>query len=166
MFLSLPLLSCESSVSLKENPDRKKSNNNNKKKQIEWKDGMQMSLVFLALNIKLLLFFFLLCVKVVNTCKIHALLLTKVQGQFIELHKTQLVKRLGHLTWDCIVPFFLIKILENWWLPSPLKAFIWKKNVGSKNIQIHIYSRVPNKRPPTTAYFFFKKSSNLSSRSY
>ena len=32
MFLSLPLLSCESSVSVKENPDRKKSNNNNKKK--------------------------------------------------------------------------------------------------------------------------------------
>ena len=115
-----------------------------------------MSLVFLALNIKLLLFFFLLCVKVVNTCKIHALLLTKLQGQFIELHKTQLFKRLGNLTWDCIVPFFLIKILENWWLPSLLKAFIWKKNVGSRNIQIYIYSRVPNKRPPTTAYFFSK----------
>ena len=34
MVASLPLLSCESSVSVKENPDRNNNNNNNNKKQI------------------------------------------------------------------------------------------------------------------------------------
>ena len=51
-----------------------------------------------------------LCVKVVNTCKKHALLLTKLLGQFIELHNTQFLKRLQSLTWDCIGFFFYVKV--------------------------------------------------------
>lgn len=40
-------------------------------------------------------------------------------------------KELENLIWDCTVFFF--RILENCRLTSTLKAFIWEKNVGSKN---------------------------------
>ena len=40
-------------------------------------------------------------------------------------------KELENLIWDCTVFFY--SILKNCRLTSTLKAFIWKKNVGSKN---------------------------------
>ena len=50
-------------------------------------------------------------------------LLTKLPGQFIELHKSQFFPRLENLIWDSIA-HFSYSILRNWELTSPLKAFI------------------------------------------
>ena len=53
-----------------------------------------------------------LCVKVMNTCKIHTWL-TKSLGQFTEVHNTQFFKRLENLTWGRIVLFLSIQQFES-----------------------------------------------------
>ena len=50
-------------------------------------------------------------------------LLTKLFGQFIQLHKTHFLR----------LYCFFFRILKNCRLTSTLKALIWEKNVGSKN---------------------------------
>ena len=80
--------------------------------------GIQMTLGF---NIKVL--FFLVLSLYQNSEHLKDTLITKLLGQFIELRHTQFFKRLQNLTWD---------------LASPLKAFIWKKNVGPRNTQTFI----------------------------
>ena len=51
-------------------------------------------------------------------------LLTKLLGQFIELHNTQFFKTLENFTSDCIVIFLSTQHFEKLSLTSPLKAFV------------------------------------------
>ena len=120
-----------------------------------------MSLVFLALNLKLLFFFvfFWLCVKVVSTCKIHALLLTNLLGQFIELQNTQFFKILENLTWTCIVLFFSMKNFEKLVVTFTLKSIYMKEECGlKKHTDMYMYtlgSLISVHPPPLT---FFSKN--------
>ena len=71
-------------------------------------------------------------------CQISAHLqdaqLTKLLGQFIEVHKSQFFSMTGKFDETVLLSFFIQHFEKNWGLTSPLKAFI-----NRRRLYLYIY---------------------------